>query len=179
MRKWGIIRIIDGPLAVLDKDGSKFSPNLEDAMLFDTEAEASNKAQTIMTPTLVQELEIPDRYDGIEFPPPDFFESEEPLMTLAELLDLIRQEERTLNFDPVDKITGANQMTGSGILDPFHGRLVGREFQFSFARMLSDIDVQALYNLVSRTDSWTSVDYVRKRLGFTGYAVLTLRSKNK
>lgn len=177
MSKWVIISVI-GSMGVLTKDG-RYSPNIADARLFDTEGEARAVAITIKTATVVQQLDgeinVPDTHN---FPVPDYFEGVEDMMTVDELIWFIRQPNLKEHFTPVDNIMGANQMTGGGIEDPVTGRLIGREFQFSFARLLTDSDAETLGEAIRATGVWDYYNYRRKRLGFTSYAVLTLRSKN-
>lgn len=177
MSNWVIISML-GNIGVYTNEG-KFSPDVKEARYFDTKAEAEQVAVTIKTATVVQQLEpFAANASKYNFPVPDFFEGNPPTMSLDELIWFIRQEELAVHFTPVDKITGANQMTGTGITHPFDHTLVGREYQFSFARLLNDEDASAIHDVALKT-GWDSISYIRKRLGFTSYGVLTLRSKNK
>lgn len=99
-------------------------------------------------------------------------------MDLNELIGMIRSDNLTEHFTPVDNITGAKQMTGGAITCPYTGRMIGRMFRFSFDRCLDDYDASALHDHASKLGVWESINYRRIRLGFTSYAVLTLLSKN-
>lgn len=178
MSKWVVIRLMTGTISMLAKDHRTFTERVEDAAQFDTEAEGKAVAQTIKTPLIVQQLG-PDVVGQSQFPVPDYFESPATLMGLQELIDLIRKVDLTEYFTPVDSITGAKQMTGGAVVSEFANQVVGRKFQFSFDRVLSDEDANELYNVVSQTGAWTNMNYRRIRLGFTEYAVLTLWAKNR
>ncbi len=179
MEKWVIIRLMTGTISMVSADGSGFTESVSNAAIFSTEEEAQALASTIKTPLLVQRL-TPDILAApkVNFPVPDYFEaSPKDTMSLLELVDRIRSDNLIEYFTPVEKISGANQMSGGGLSDPITGRLIGRFYQFSFDRVMNDSDVCELHTTVSQTNAWSSVNYQRKQLGFTEYAVLTLQVK--
>lgn len=178
MSKWVIVKLTVGSVSMLSKTGTTFTDDVKEALRFDSEAEATLFSSTIKTPTFVHQLEQDIASEPKHhFPKPDYFESPQYLMGLTDLVEMIRSDDLLQFFTPVDKITGARQMTGGGISEPINGRIAGRYYQFSFDKCLSDSDTAELYQIVTQTESWDSVEYRRIRLGFTEYAVLTLKVK--
>lgn len=175
MDNWVIINLV-GNMSVLTVSGN-FSQNMTDARRFATQASAQAVADTIKCATLVQQL---GQIDSVktDFPVPDFFDSNLPLMTLKEMIQVLRSDDLTEHFTPVAEITGANQMTSGGIEDPLDGRLIAREYIFTFDRVLTDADAQEFYNEVKRA-GWSRCTYRRVTLGFTGYTVINLRAQVK
>ncbi|ABY63138.1 hypothetical protein ST201phi2-1p312 [Pseudomonas phage 201phi2-1] len=177
MKAWGIVRFM-GSLAMLSKDNITFTDDIYKARQFASREDAMLIASSIKTPTQVQEMDFPEPIRS-NFPPPDFFESVPDSMTVNQLIDLLRLEDLTEYFTPVDNITGARQMTGSAIADELTGNIVGRRYQFSFAKCLTDSAANDLAEILQADATWTGYRYIRKRAGFTSYAVLTLvRSNN-
>lgn len=178
MSKWVIVKLTVGQVLMLTKAGTSFTDNVKEAMHFDSETDAILFSATIKTPTLVHQLaDDSEPEPEFYFPKPDFFESSPDLMDLKTLVEMIRAPDLLEFFVPVDKITGACQMTGGGISDPITGRISGRYYQFSFDQCLSDSDVARLNDIVRITGGWDYMEYKRIRLGFTEYAVLTLKVK--
>jgi len=176
MKAWGIVRFM-GSLAMLSKDSSTFTDDIYKARQFTSREDAMLVAAAIKTPTQVQEMDFPEPIKS-NFPPPDYFESVPDEMSVNQLIDLLRLEDLTEYFTPVDNITGARQMTSSAITDELTGYMTGRKYQFSFAKCLTDSAAIELGEILQADSTWTSYRYVRKRAGFTGYAVLTLMRSN-
>lgn len=172
---WGILAFRDGQYKTLHENGTSFTENIFEAKTFETKEAAKAYASQINTPTLVQILVGVNSRPTVTIPHPDFYESGNEYMELVDLIEQISSDDLTGNFTPVDKITGGQQMTGSAIVDPIDGKIIGRELQFSFSKLLKDNDMVDLRDALSQDKRYVSAGYTIRRLGFTAYAVLTLR----
>lgn len=174
---WGILSMQSGAYRVLCEDGKSYADDVKHAKVFNTKEEAETFALQIKTPTIVQVLVGAEPRSSLSLPHPDFFESGNEYMTLEELIEQISSDDHTKYFTPVDKIEGGQEMTGGSVTDPYTGQISGREFIFAFSKILKDDDLQTLRDMLSQDTRYMAAGYVIKRLGFTAYGVLTLRTK--
>lgn len=176
---WGILAFHGNQYKALRECGTTFTDNIHEAKTFETEEAAKAYAQQIKTPTIVQILVGITRQPEIRIPHPDFYESGNEYMELTDLIKQISSEDLIQYFTPVQKITGGGQMTGSSIVCPIRGNVLGREFVFSFSRLLKDNDMESLRNALSLNKDYAAAGYQIHRLGFTAYATLILRTERK
>lgn len=171
---WCILQAMGSGYKALAKDGSTFTDVLDNIKAFPNEEAAKAVAATIKTPTLVQVLVGVTAEPTYRIPTPDSYDFQE-FMTIDELIANIHPDVIYQTFEVVEKITGAKQMTSSGLLDPIDGRLIGREFQFSWNAELRDNDRNKIHDIFRQQGRWDYVLYQTKRLGGLAYSVLTLR----
>ncbi len=176
---WGILAPLNGQYQALRECGTKFTTDVQEAKTFETEEAARVYASQLKTPTIVQILVGVTRQPEIHIPHPDFYEAGNEYMELADLIKQISSEDLVQYFTPVQKITGGGQMTGSSIICPIRGNVLGREFVFSFSRLLKDNDMESLRNALSLNKDYAAAGYQIHRLGFTAYATLILRTERK